>query len=650
VLFKILTGASPHQFDSASPAEMISAISAGKILPPSRLAPDVNRDLDAIVMKALRKEPQERYSSVDAFADDLRACLEGRPVRARCGGLCYRMRRALRRCWLPVTATLLVILGLSAGLVVINRQRAIAARRFTQLRQFSKQVIDAESAIGTRTGSVQVRKGLVSATLQYLERLSRESHGDVNLAQEIAEGYWRMARIQGVNAEFNMGDQAGAEQNLRNAESFVRKVLAGRPNDPNALFLAALISNDRMIISDDEGRADVPARVQETVERMHAFERHRDPRQPEGREIATVYINVALAYLSIDANPEGLRYARRAFEISSRVSSAQDIASRSLSVIAAALRSNGDLEGALDAIRQARTLSERADYSSGVDRLFNLFSPLLREGRILGQKDFINLGRPAEAIEVFQRALEIAEEAARRDPGDGISRIRLSAVSRDLSAILLDRDPSRALAVCDLAIRRLSETGNNLQARRGRAALLANSSRALLHLDRPSESKERFDAAVRILSETGDYPPVRIAPGSDVFAAVRAIADYQAETGDNERAIATYQQLLNTVLASNANPNVNLMTASSVSSVCTAIARLARIAHRDSLAAEMENRRLTLWRSWSAKLPRNAFIERQLSACRGERFSVYTAIQRSAERDRTRGGFVCEPACSSRSR
>src|SRR5581483_10735353 len=237
VLYKILTGASPHQFESGSAAQLISAISTGKIFPPSRLSPGLSADLDAIVMKALRKEPQERYSSVDAFADDLRAFLDGRPVRARSGGLCYRMRRSFRRHWFAVTAALLVLVSLSAGIFVVNSQRAIAARRFAQLRQFSKQVIDAESTIGTLPGSVQVRNGLVSATLEYLERLSRDAGGDLDLAQEIAEGYWRMARIQGINAEFNLGDQAGAEDNLGKAESFIRKVLAYRPQDPNALFL-----------------------------------------------------------------------------------------------------------------------------------------------------------------------------------------------------------------------------------------------------------------------------------------------------------------------------------------------------------------------------------------------------------------------------
>src|SRR5437660_11552141 len=137
-----------------------------------------------------------------------------------------------------------------------------------------------------------------------------------------------MARIQGVNAEFNLGDQAGAERNLGEAESFIHNVLASRPLDPDALFLAALISNDRMMISDDEGRPDTLARARQTVERIQAFERQRNASPAERREVAAVYVNVALAYLSIDSNAEALGYARHALELSSPLSSAQDIAGR----------------------------------------------------------------------------------------------------------------------------------------------------------------------------------------------------------------------------------------------------------------------------------------------------------------------------------
>ena len=73
VLYELLTGSSPHRVDGDSVEAIALVISNGKITPPSKLAPHLKGDLDTVLMKALRKEPHERYASVDAFADDLRA-------------------------------------------------------------------------------------------------------------------------------------------------------------------------------------------------------------------------------------------------------------------------------------------------------------------------------------------------------------------------------------------------------------------------------------------------------------------------------------------------------------------------------------------------------------------------------------------------
>ena len=69
-------------------------------------------------------------------------------------------------------------------------------------------------------------------------------------------------------------------------------------------------------------------------------------------------------------------------------------------------------KAALRTIREARRISESATYPSETARLFNRYGPILREGLILGEEDAVNLDRPAEAIEAFQKALDMTEEAA----------------------------------------------------------------------------------------------------------------------------------------------------------------------------------------------------------------------------------------------
>ena len=87
-------------------------------------------DLDAIVLKAIRKEPDERYPSVDALADDLRRYLSGHAVRARRGSPWYRARRLVRRHRVEAIATLGVSLSLliGAGVAVTQARRAATQR------------------------------------------------------------------------------------------------------------------------------------------------------------------------------------------------------------------------------------------------------------------------------------------------------------------------------------------------------------------------------------------------------------------------------------------------------------------------------------------------------------------------------------------
>ena len=85
VLYKLLTGCSPHKPLSGTPSGNLGITRKTSITAPSRLNPKLSRDIDHILLKALRQEPKERYASVDAMASDVRAFLELRPVPAMPG-------------------------------------------------------------------------------------------------------------------------------------------------------------------------------------------------------------------------------------------------------------------------------------------------------------------------------------------------------------------------------------------------------------------------------------------------------------------------------------------------------------------------------------------------------------------------------------
>ncbi|MFB6230545.1 MAG: tetratricopeptide repeat protein [Salinibacter sp.] len=127
--YELLAGTRPFDLDDTSLAETERIITEETPPAPSaRASPPVQagEDLDTIVLKALRKEPGRRYSSVEALAEDLQRYQEGRPVEARPATPTYRAKKFLRRNAVAagVAAAFLAVVVLSAALLVRQRNRA----------------------------------------------------------------------------------------------------------------------------------------------------------------------------------------------------------------------------------------------------------------------------------------------------------------------------------------------------------------------------------------------------------------------------------------------------------------------------------------------------------------------------------------------
>ena len=617
VLYKMLAGRSPHESDTGASQALEVVAGIRQIPAVSRVNPKLPADLDYILRKALRKEPEERYASVEALAADVHACLESRPVQARSGDAWYRTRKFLRRYWVPVAAGALVIVSLSTGLFVANRARATAERRFQQLRQLSNNVFDLDQAIRNLPGSMQARQRLVSVSLKYLEGLAADSRGDLGLAQELADGYWSVARVQGVPAVLNLGEFSNAEVNLKKADALADTVLASRPQDRRALIRSAYIAHDRMIVAQSERRnAEALAHAGKAALRLESLMHLPEVSKDDRTDASLIYGNIALAQVNLHRYADAIADARRAVELSRTVPSGDYLLAKALSLLANALRYQGDLDGALQSIQEARKVADRTVYRTTTLRMFNLYGILLREGQILGEDGGINLDRPADAIEPLQKAFALTEEAARQDPRDSASRSRVGTVGRDLGDILRHSDPQGALAAYDLALRRLGEIPNNLKARRDQALALADSSYALRALHRNAEAKQRIDRALAILKDTKDYPAQRIPLDSEVFTAVCALADYEDSAGDPRHAVELDRQLLDGVMAAKPDPLSDLRDAPKMSRLYQTLAGLYRRTGNTAGAGDMASRRLELWHEWDGKLPNNPFVSRQLAAAR----------------------------------
>jgi len=582
---------------------------------PEKLRRLLRGDLDTIVLKALKKDPQQRYASVVVFAEDLARYLNHEPISARPDTVAYRASKFLRRYRVPVAATVLVIVGLSAGLLEVNHERVIAQRRFVQLRQLSNKVFALDEEIRGVHGTAEAREHLVSASLDYLEGLAADAPKDLDLAEEVAEGLERVAHIQGVPTEQSLGHFDQAEQTLEKADALAEMVLVSRPGNRRALYTSARVSHARMVLANyEQRRNDTLAFAQKTTTRLSEFLHQGKPTADEQMNAASFYQNVSLAYRGLHRRTDAVLYAQESVEIGRNVPGGSPYLGTSLAMLATVLRDQGELEAALDAIREARTIAEKSPGKDQTSRMLSLHSVLYWQGMLLGEEDSVNLGRPTEAIEPLQQAVDIAEEAARKSPNDYTWSSRVASTAGNLANILRDTDAPRALQLYELGIDRLVKVQSNIAAVSDRAELLALSSYALRSLQRSSEARLRIDMALATFKKTGDYPAQRISTNSGVFVTLRALADLDADEGDLRQAVAIYEELLEKVMANNPDPANDLRDAAKLSGLYRSIAALYRRAGNLTKAEGMTRRRLQLWQQWDRNLPGNAFVRRQLEA------------------------------------
>jgi non-specific serine/threonine protein kinase/serine/threonine-protein kinase len=246
LLYGLLSGKTPYQLTGKTLAEAMRAICEEDPPRPSVAAgrAELAGDLDAIVMKGMRKEPRERYASAEAFAQDVERYLALRPVEARRGTYRYVTRKFIARHKFAVTASALTVALAIAGLTAVGieyriaqQQRARAERRFNDVRKLAGSVItEIHDGIAELPGSIEVRKLLVSRSLEYLDSLAREAEGDASLQVELAGAYVRLGDLQGGSYAAHLGDYAGAAKTYEKARAAMSAVVARQPR-----FVAAQV-------------------------------------------------------------------------------------------------------------------------------------------------------------------------------------------------------------------------------------------------------------------------------------------------------------------------------------------------------------------------------------------------------------------------
>ncbi len=257
LLYLLLTGAPPYELKNLTMGETLRTVceeAPRRPSPPVASGKRFDGDLEAILLKALRKEPQERYLTAERLADDLRAYLDGRPVAARRGTFRYLTGKFVRRHRLALAAAALLLVTVVAGVAgvvwqasVANRERRLAyierqkaEARSADLRQLSNSLLtELDEAIQQIPGSTGAQKLLVTSVLKHLDRMAQDAHGDRQTQLDLANAYTQLGNLQGNAYSQNLGDSTAALASIDKAIALSKPFAGPNSKDREAIHALA---------------------------------------------------------------------------------------------------------------------------------------------------------------------------------------------------------------------------------------------------------------------------------------------------------------------------------------------------------------------------------------------------------------------------
>lgn len=229
LLYQLLSGSLPYRVEGKSPAELEKTICEtephrlykqliqhsgssnnekicfDRSTTPKKLYRDLSGDVEKIVMKALRKEPDRRYESVRQFEEDISRYLSGKPVRAHPDSKFYRVKKFLRRNKVEVAAVLLISILLTGYLVTItwhSHQTKKALERAESEAEKSAQVVDfmigmfeAGDPLANPGDEITARQ-LIERGLEEANRLNNQPELQANMFHVIGKVYTSLGRYE----------------------------------------------------------------------------------------------------------------------------------------------------------------------------------------------------------------------------------------------------------------------------------------------------------------------------------------------------------------------------------------------------------------------------------------------------------------------
>jgi non-specific serine/threonine protein kinase/serine/threonine-protein kinase len=324
LLYELLAYQKPYKTAGKTPQEVARLVCESEPQKPSTLVAaatkalnaagkleSISSDLDHIVLKAMRKEPGQRYASAEELSADIGNYLTGLPVRAREGSFRYLAGKFVARHKAAVALSIALLAALIAGLVLVSWEvhvarveRARAQRRFNDVRKLANSLIfEMHDGIRDLPGSTPVRKLVVSRAAEYLDSLAKDAEEDDNLQMELAEAYLRLGEVQFLYGAASLGDSQGAHASYMKAQKALQSVTAKEPLRTDArqdLAKTHIRMADLYLNSQEFRQAEDEARQGATIDRSLMLE-HPESEKSLAEYAASLY---KLGNVLVDKYPD----------------------------------------------------------------------------------------------------------------------------------------------------------------------------------------------------------------------------------------------------------------------------------------------------------------------------------------------------------
>ncbi|HWJ34368.1 MAG TPA: serine/threonine-protein kinase [Steroidobacteraceae bacterium] len=447
LLYQLLTGRSPYRLlsysqlqleraicmdDPVRPSQMVisklsgendgdrSRISDRRGLSPQRLRARLGGDLDAIIAMAMRKEPDRRYPSVEALADDLNRHLLGRPVVARQGDWRYNTAKFLRRHVFAVLAVGVVILGLAliTGVTLWQNHRIELARDATAQERDRAQQVSAFLVDVFSQADPFNALGREPTAKDLLDRGSEKILGNASLQPEV-----RAQLLESIGLAYRR--QGLSDRAVPLFEQAVAIRRQERPFDSRRT--AAALANLAQALTDGGHLISAEAYLQQ------ALQMSRNGEDTPSRETGDILEQFGEFELNAKSDPESAaKLFTDALDIYRGAGGSQSLSVAStLSDLASAAVWKGDFTLAEHYQREAMTIFQGTVSRNHPDHAMALATL----GYILTQR-----GKNQEAEQVLNEALEIGRNVF------GSSDQRVAQIESHLG-ILYDRQGESARAI-----------------------------------------------------------------------------------------------------------------------------------------------------------------------------------------------------------